>query len=157
VQLYLVQHGRAKTEDEDPERPLTGHGVEDVARVAHHAVAQLGVRPTRVLHSGKTRARQTAEAWGEILDADVEQVDALAPHDDPTIWLERLRSEPDDLMLVGHLPHLDRLAGLLLIGGADRSVVKFRQGGLVGLERTDTGWVVSLVLPPESKPASTPS
>lgn len=149
MQLYLVQHGRAKTENEDPERPLTDQGVEDVAGVANHAVAQLGVRPTRVFHSGKARARQTAEAWGEMLDIDVEQADALAPNDDPTIWLERLRSEPDDLMLVGHLPHLARLAGLLLIGAADRPVVKFRQGGLVGLERTDTGWVVSLLLPPE--------
>jgi phosphohistidine phosphatase len=157
VQLYLVQHGRAKTEDEDPERPLTEQGVEDVARVANHAVAQLGVRPTRVLHSGKTRARQTAEAWGALLDAHVEPADALAPNDDPTIWFERLRSESDDLVLVGHLPHLARLAGLLLIGGADRPVVKFRQGGLVGLERTDTGWVVSLVLPPGSSSASTPS
>ncbi len=151
VQLYLVQHGQAKAENEDPERPLPDQGVEDVARVAHHAVVQPGVRPTRVFHSGKTRARQTAEAWAEILDADVEQVDALAPNDDPTIWLERLRSEPDDLMLVGHLPHLARLAGLLLIGVAEPSVVKFRPGGLVGLERTDTGWVVSVVLPPATK------
>jgi phosphohistidine phosphatase len=157
VQLYLVQHGQAKTEDEDPERPLTDQGVEDVARVANHAVAQLGVRPTRVFHSGKTRARQTAEAWGELLDADVEQDDALAPNDDPTNWLERLRSEPDDLMLVGHLPHLARLAGLLLIGAADRSVVKFCPGGLVGLERTNTGWMVSVVVPPAPGSASTPS
>ena len=157
MQLYLVQHGQAKTEDEDPERPLTDQGVEDVARVANHAVAQLGVRPTRVFHSGKTRARQTAEAWGELLDADVEQDDALAPNDDPTNWLERLRSEPDDLMLVGHLPHLARLAGLLLIGAADRSVVKFCPGGLVGLERTNTGWVVSVVVPPARGSASTPS
>jgi phosphohistidine phosphatase len=157
VQLYLAQHGRAKTEDEDPDRPLTDQGSEDVVRVAHHAVAQLGVRPTRVFHSDKTRARQTAEAWGEMLDVDVEQADALAPNDDPTIWFERLRSEPDDLMLVGHLPHLARLAGLLLIGADDRSVVRFRQGGLVALERTDTGWVVSVVLPPESRSASTPS
>jgi phosphohistidine phosphatase len=148
VQLYLVQHGRAKTEDEDPDRPLTDQGVEDVARVAHHAVAQLGVRPTRVFHSGKTRARQTAEAWGRLLNADVEPADALAPNDDPTIWLERLRSEADDLMLVGHQPHLARLAGLLLIGDADRPVVRFRNGGVVGLERTDTAWVMSVVLPP---------
>ena len=159
VQLSLVQHGQAKTEDEDPDRPLTDQGVEDVASVAHHAVAQLGVRPRRVLHSGKTRARQTAEAWGRLLDADVEPADALAPNDDPTIWLERLRSEPDDVMLVGHLPHLARLASLLLIGAADRPVVRFRQGGLVALERTDTGWVVSVVLPPgikaEPKTAST--
>jgi phosphohistidine phosphatase len=149
VQLFLVQHGRAKTEDEDPERPLTDQGLEDVARVAQYAVARLGAGPTRVLHSGKTRARQTAESWGGLLAADVEPADALAPNDDPTIWIERLRSETHDLMLVGHLPHLARLAGLLLTGAADRSVVGFRQGGLVVLERTDTAWVVSVVLPPE--------
>jgi phosphohistidine phosphatase len=149
VQLFLVQHGRAKTEDEDPDRPLTDQGVEDVARVAQHAVARLGVRPARVLHSGKTRARQSAERWGELLGADVEPTDGLAPNDDPTIWRERLRSETDDLMLVGHLPHLARLAGLLVTGAADRSVVRFRQGALVALEQTDTGWTVSVLLPPE--------
>jgi phosphohistidine phosphatase len=151
VQLYLVQHGQAKTENEDPERPLTDQGLEDVARVAHHAVVQPGVRSARVFHSGKTRARQTAEAWGRLLDADVDQADALAPNDDPTIWVERLRAEADDLMLVGHLPHLARLAGLLLIGTSDQPVVRFRPGGLVGLERTETGWVVSVVLPPETR------
>jgi phosphohistidine phosphatase len=148
VQLFLVQHGRAKTEDEDPDRPLTEQGVEDVAAVAQHAIAQLGVRPARVLHSGKTRARQTAEAWGRLLGVGVEAADALAPNDDPTIWRERLRSEADDLMFVGHLPHLDRLAALLVLGAADRSLVRFRQGALVALERSDTGWMVSVVLPP---------
>jgi phosphohistidine phosphatase len=130
--------------------------------VAHHSVVQLGVRPTRVFHSGKTRARQTAEAWGGLLNADVDQVDALAPNDDPTIWVERLQAEADDLMPVGHLPHLARLAGLLLTGASGRSVIRFRQGGLVALERTDTGWVVSAALPPEggktlAKSASTPA
>ncbi len=53
-------------------------------------------------------------------------------------------------MLVGHLPHLGRLAALRLTGDADSSVIRFRQGGLVGVERTDTGWVVSVVLPPHA-------
>jgi phosphohistidine phosphatase len=149
VQLYLVQHGQAKAENEDPARRLTDQGEEDVAGVAHHAVVQLGVRPLRVVHSGKTRARQTAEIWGELVNADVEEADGLAPNDDPTIWIERLRGEAEDLMVVGHLPHLARLAGLLVTGDSDRSVIRFRQGGLVGLERTDAVWVVSLVLPPE--------
>jgi phosphohistidine phosphatase len=149
VRLYLVQHGQAKAEDEDPERPLTDHGVDDVARVAGDAVGRFGVRAPRVIHSGKTRARQTAEVWGGLLGAGVEQADALAPNDDPTTWIERLDTETDDLVLVGHLPHLARLAGLLLTGVPDRPVVRFRQGGLVGLEHADTGWVVSLVLPPE--------
>lgn len=148
--LFLVQHGQAKAEEDDPERPLTDQGVDDVARVARHAVAQPGMRPTRVFHSGKTRARQTAEIWGGLLGVQVEQADALAPNDDPTIWTERLRAEADDLMLVGHLPHLARLAGLLVIGAAEPPVVRFRPGGLVALERTDTGWVVSVVLPPDS-------
>jgi phosphohistidine phosphatase len=148
VQLTLVQHGQSKTEADDPDRPLTDQGVEDVAAVAQHAITRLGVRPARVLHSGKTRARQTAEAWAQLLAVDAEPVDALAPNDDPTIWLERVRSEAEDLMLVGHLPHLDRLAALLLTGAADRSIVRFRSGGLVVLERTDTGWVVSAVLRP---------
>jgi phosphohistidine phosphatase len=148
VQLYLVQHGQAKTENEDPERPLTDRGAEDVSRVARWAVDELGVRTARVVHSGKTRARQTAEAWCELLGADPEQGDSLAPNDNPATWVERLDTELDDLMLVGHLPHLDRLAASLLIGDADRSLIRFRPGGLVGIERTDGGWIVSMVLPP---------
>lgn len=148
VRLYLVQHGEAKAENEDPERPLTDRGTEDVVRVARWAIEHLGVRPARVVHSGKTRARQTAEAWGERLGATAEQGDALAPKDDPSTWVERLGATVDDLMLVGHLPHLDRLAESLLTGNADSAVVGFSPGGLVGLDRTDARWRISIVLPP---------
>ena len=147
MRLYLVQHGQAKSEDEDPERPLTDKGADDVARVADQAVKQLGVRAERVLHSGKTRARQTAEIWGRLLDVGVAQTDDLGPKDDTTRWVKRLDDEVSDLMLIGHLPHLARLTGLLLTGKPDDSVVRFTPGGLVGLERTDAGWVVAVVLP----------
>ncbi len=53
-------------------------------------------------------------------------------------------------MLVGHLPHLARLAAHLLTGDSDHPVVRFRPGGLVALEPADAGWLVSLVLPPEA-------
>jgi phosphohistidine phosphatase len=151
VKLYLVQHGQAKAEEEDPERPLTSRGFEDVGRVADYARERLGVRPTRVAHSGKLRARQTAEIWGRQLDAVVEQADALSPNDNAKDWAGQLQTEHADLMLVGHLPHLARLAGLLLTGDAARSVIGFRQGGLVGLVPTDAGWVTSLILPPPSE------
>ena len=116
MRLYLVQHGQAKTEEEDPERSLTVDGVDGVGRVARQAVDWLGVRVDRVVHSGKTRARQTAEIWGGLLDSEVEQADALAPNDDSSTWVARLDAQAGDLMLVGHLPHLARLAGLLLTG-----------------------------------------
>ena len=148
--LYLVQHGHAKREDDDPDRTLTDDGVGDVTRVARLAVDRLGTRPRRVVHSGKTRARQTAEIWGGLVEVDPEESDALAPNDDPTTWVRRLATETGDLMLVGHLPHLARLAGSLLTGDPDRQVVAFQQGGLVGLERTDAGWVIALLLPPSA-------
>jgi phosphohistidine phosphatase len=149
MRLYLVQHGQAKSESEDPERRLTSQGLEAVTRVARHSVELFSVRVARVVHSGKTRARQTAEIWSRLCGVDVEQAGDLAPNDDPAIWAERLNVEQDDLMLVGHLPHLARLTGLLLVGTAEHSVVGFQQGGLVGLDQTETGWAVWLVVPPE--------
>jgi len=148
TRLYLVQHGEAMNPEEDPDRPLTDRGATDVRRVAQLAAGARSVAVERVVHSGKTRARQTAEVWGEMLGVPVEVSDGLAPLDDPRIWATRVTAETGDLMLVGHLPHLAKLAGLLLAGDADRSVVAFRQGGLVGLGRGPAGWSVWLVLPP---------
>ena len=148
LRLYLVQHGQAMSEDENPDRPLTERGGAEVLAVAHHAVTALGVRPARVLHSGKTRARQTAEIWADQLGGQAEQADALAPNDDPTVWAGRAGASDDDLMLVGHLPHLGAVAGLLLTGAAGDAVVAFRPGTVVGLERDQHGWAVRLALPP---------
>ena len=150
VMLYLVQHGQAKPEDEDRQRPLSDRGVDDVTRVARWAVDRLDTRPGRVIHSGKTRARQTAGLWGRLVDVDTKEGDGLAPNDDPTTWARRIAADDGDLMLVGHLPHLARLASLLLTGDADRQLIGFQQGGLVALQRTDTGWVVVLLLPPSA-------
>jgi phosphohistidine phosphatase len=148
--LYLVQHGKAKGVEEDPERALTDDGVDNVTRVARLAVDRLGTRPRRVIHSGKTRARQTAEIWGGLVEVDAEESDGLAPNDDPTTWVRRLAADTGDVMLVGHHPHLARLASSLLTGDPDRQVVAFQHGGLVGLERTDAGWVLALLLPPSA-------
>ena len=150
MHLYLVQHGQAKSETEDPDRPITDRGTDEVARVAHQAVDVVGVWPARVVHSGKTRARQTAEVWAGLIGVGVEQADGLAPNDDPTTWAGRLGPSPDDLLLVGHLPHLGRLAALLVSGRPDPPLVRFRPGGLVGLDQADTGWVIWLVVPPEA-------
>jgi phosphohistidine phosphatase len=148
VRLHLVQHGLAAPEAEDPDRPLTEQGVADVTQVAQYAVGQLGVGVNRIIHSGKTRARQTAAIWDRVLQCGVLEADGLAPNDDPMIWAERVATETSDLMLVGHLPHLGRLASLLLAGSSESGEVRFRPGALVQLETTDAGWELTLLLPP---------
>jgi phosphohistidine phosphatase len=148
VRLFLVQHGEAKSEEEDPERPLTGRGARDVRQVIGLATGIGAISVERIVHSGKRRAEQTAAAWGEVLGVPVEAAGGLAPRDDPSTWASRVVSATAEVMLVGHLPHLAKLAGLLVAGDADRLVVAFRPGGIVGLAQGATGWSVVLVLPP---------
>jgi len=143
VRAYLVRHGEAEREEVDPERHLTERGATEVRRVATDAKAALGVAPARIVHSGKARARQTAEIWAETVGADVSEADGLAPNDDPSIWGARLGAGADDVMLVGHLPHLERLAGLLVTGDAERPVAGFPAGGLVVLEHVEDDWRVT--------------
>ena len=58
--LYLVHHAEAAESHVDPQRPLTEAGRRHAERLAGEA-ARRGVRPAAVWHSGKLRARQTAE------------------------------------------------------------------------------------------------
>ena len=51
MRLYLVQHGEAKSEAEDPERSLTMRGEEETRKISG-AAKRLGIRPSRVYHSG---------------------------------------------------------------------------------------------------------
>jgi phosphohistidine phosphatase len=147
VHVYLVRHGEAKHEAIDPERHLTDRGADEVRRIATDAVSHLGVRPKRVFHSRKVRARQTAEIWAGLVGAGLAETDGLAPNDEPSIWAVRLETEGDDVMLVGHLPHLERLAGLLVTADAKQAVAGFGAGGLVGLERKHSGWGVTVARP----------
>jgi len=149
--LYLVQHGEAKREEEDPLRGLTEKGVRDVSRVAAY-VAGIPIKPVRIYHSGKTRAVQTATIFSGALKPPegVVETDALSPTDDPRAWHSRLIEMEDDVMLVGHLPHLGRLAGLLFSGDRGAAAINFKMGGVVCLERDEAGpWQVEWMVIPE--------
>ena len=60
MEIYLVQHGAAKTEAENPQRSLTEGGMRTVERMGEH-LAALALALDRIEHSDKLRARQTAE------------------------------------------------------------------------------------------------
>jgi len=149
--LYLVQHGDAKKEEEDPARPLSENGLRDITRVASY-ISQFGIKVYKIFHSAKLRARQTAEVLsGNLNPAEgMSEVDGLSPMDDPDIWAGRLKDVPDDIILVGHLPHLARLASVLLCGDADRNPVSFRMAGVACLRKDDNGaWSLQWMLTPE--------
>jgi phosphohistidine phosphatase len=51
-------------------------------------------------------------------------------------------------MIVGHLPHLSRLASLLVLGEAEKEVVRFRMGAVVCLARSGESWSIDWTLIP---------
>lgn len=83
MELYLVRHGEAMSEAENPERLLTASGREAVQRVSAVAV-RLGLRPAEIRRSGKRRAAETAEIFAGALGVreHVVAVAGLAPNDD---------------------------------------------------------------------------
>ena len=155
MQLYLVQHGASKSESDDPQRGLTDEGRQTVEQMADH-LSLLGLALDRIEHSEKLRARQTAEIMAERLRPrqGTKQVCGMGPNDYVEPMQNRLRTESDNLMLVGHLPYLSRLAAMLLGVRKDRVVVEFRMGGVVRLDRNESGeWVLHWALTPELLPA----
>jgi phosphohistidine phosphatase len=137
--LILVHHGDAVGPEIDPLRPLSSAGREAVERLAAEAAAR-GARPAVVWHSGKLRAKQTAEAFWRACNAlaEMSATRDLQP-DDPPAWIrDRLRTEPRDLLIAGHFPHLPRLLALL-VGGREDPAGSFPPHGVVALQTTDDG------------------
>src|SRR5207244_6249000 len=105
--LLLVHHGDAVGPEVDSRRPLSAEGSAGVERVAAQAAAR-GAKPDVVWHSGKLRAKQTAEAVWRACNAlaELSATRDLQP-DDPPQWIrDRLRGETRDIAIVGHFPHL---------------------------------------------------
>lgn len=153
MKIYLVQHGEAKSEKEDPERPLTDKGKQEVELVAHY-VSKCGIEVAEILHSSRLRAKQTAELLAQHLSPPqgIREVEGLAPLDDPHVAQELVQGARKPLMIVGHLPHLSRLASLLALGTTDKEIIKFAMGGVICLDYGDNVWSIQWALIPELIP-----
>ena len=139
--LYLIQHGKSLSKEEDPEQGLSSEGLADATRIAEVAKAY-GIRPTAILHSGKKRARQTAEIFARTLCEGEEprEISGINPLDDVTEVAKKLKND-DNQMIVGHLPFMERLTNFLITGSFERLVFKFQNGGIVCLDKSpDSPW-----------------
>ena len=151
MKLYLVQHAQAMQEDEDPTRSLTGYGMDCIRRVAHYASRYLNIDIERIIHSGKKRAIQTAEVLADELKPvkGIEQGQEMNPLSGPWGWVEQLSQFEENIMLVGHLPHLKRLAALLLCQDESKQFLEFQQGGIISFCRNESGiWVLKWMVIP---------
>ena len=150
MNLYLVQHGQSRPEEEDPERRLTDKGIGEVQKVAKF-LSSLKLEVNVVWHSGKPRARQTAELLSEAIGASdrIEQREGLGPKDQVAATKGALEQSGGDVMVVGHLPFLGKLVALLVTGNDENEIVQFQFGSIVCLEQREGGkWKVAWMIRP---------
>ncbi len=157
MKLYLVQHAEAVPAEDNPDRPLSDNGRTDVRRVASFLAGS--VRVGRIIHSPKTRARDTAVLLAQALGPGgvvEEAASGLAPNDATDALARAIAGWSDDAMVVGHLPFMDRLASRLVAGSEEANVAAFQPGTVACLERADGdedsnggGWALAWMVRPE--------
>jgi phosphohistidine phosphatase len=149
--LYLIQHGKSLPKDQDADQGLSAEGIAETQRIANLA-ADHGVAVSQIRHSPKTRARQTAEIFAKALDPErgLQEVGGIKPLDDVAAYAAEI--DPDQhIMLVGHLPFMERMCSYLIIDSIDKPVVKFQNSGVVCLDKDaeSRSWVIRWTLMPK--------
>lgn len=149
MKLYLVQHGEAKSKTEDPDRALNEEGIQNAEKIAAW-MGQTSEKVMEIRHSGKKRAEQTANIFGDHLSPSngVTSASGLNPKDDILPIANMLNEQQDPLMIVGHLPFLNLLTNHLVTGDQHSEVVKFQNAGVVCLIREESRWSVAWVVIP---------
>jgi phosphohistidine phosphatase len=134
--LLLVHHGDAVGPGVDPMRPLSSVGRAATERVAA-AAAHKGAKPDVIWHSGKLRARQTAEFYWKACNpfAPMTAERGLLPDDPPNWMRDRLAGESRSILVASHMPFLQRLLTLLASGAH-----AFPLHGCVALEYDGDVW-----------------
>lgn len=151
--LYLVQHGISAAKDIDPERGLTDQGRAETERIAQVA-GGYGVKVGRIVHSGKKRAAQTASIYHDVLSlkTSLEAVPGLNPLDDVRGFTEGITADAN-LMVVGHMPFMQRLVAYLVAGSAELKIYQFQNSGIVCLDADEQAdgrldWFIKWTLNP---------
>jgi len=149
MKLYIVQHGDALPKDVDAERPLSQNSHLDVQRVAEFR-ARAGIHVDRIVHSGKTRARQTAELIASALGAadSPHPIPGIDPLDSPADFVRTSGEWTADTMVVGHQPFMGKFVSQLIVGDESLSTVCYRPGTVVCVEHDDDGWSIAWMIGP---------
>jgi len=142
MRIYLVRHGEALSRDIDAQRALSEEGRKNIQKMASFLLPH-GWKVGAIYHSDKLRAQQTAEILSTAITPEkgVLLLSGLAPNDPVLPILEKIKTEHQDTMLLGHLPFMEKLASLLLSGDESGIRIPYPPGGILCLQGDfETGW-----------------
>ncbi len=150
MQVYLVQHGEALAKEIDADRSLSPKGESDVAGMAKFLKGIVTVN--KVLHSGKTRARQTAEILADTVskNGNINAVNDINPNDPVEQFATQMDEWTEDTLVVGHLPFMAKLVAQQVSNNEANIITAYQPGSIVCLARDEEGnWQILWMLRPE--------
>ena len=121
MKLYLMQHALAYPAEENPERALSPTGIGQ-AKAAGRGIKRLNLSFDLIVASPKRRSHQTAALIAESVRfpySDILTTEAVLPDRSAQELLTLLQKESAEnhVLVVGHMPHLAKVASALLQGG----------------------------------------
>jgi phosphohistidine phosphatase len=141
--VYLIRHADAVSEEEDPERPLSQKGRDQVAKVCGVLGRLATFAPEQFWHSPLVRSRETAELLrkGLKLASPLVLSPGLEPDDDPRETAARLAAAGRQVAVVGHEPHLGIVASLMVHGPEKAGIYfPFPKAGVLALTPQGKRW-----------------
>lgn len=138
MEIWVMRHAKAEEPGPgtvDEERPLT-RGARRMMRPAARGIARLDPKLDAILTSPLLRARQTAEPVAKALSLrdGLVETESLLPEADPKEVLREIEKRRlGRVLVVGHMPHLGRLLGLLLTGRSN-APIEMKKGAVARIE-----------------------
>ena len=143
MELYLMQHGQALSEEQDTQRHLSPEGKAQIKRTAI-ALKKMSVSFDLIISRPKARTRESAEIVADTLSYslnEIEITDTLNPNSSPEDFIDYLAGFKDRerVFIAGHLPSLHNIALWLLCESCNINI-KFEMGGVsrIDAERLPT-------------------
>jgi phosphohistidine phosphatase len=150
MKLFLVRHGEYIPENINPEKPLSDKGRNDIEKLGQK-LKDKGYKVNEIFHSGKLRAKQTAEILEKhvLMNGEISEQEGLNPDDDIKPWAEKINNYSGDLMLVGHLPFMAKLSSFLINNTENEFTFEFNPGTTAVLSKSPEGkWILEQIFQP---------
>lgn len=158
--LYLMRHAEAAPGSPDRQRPLTPAGRKQAETMAN-LLRRMNIRPAKIWHSARLRAVQTAQIVAATLPCKARALEqpGLEPDSRVKPAVRAIGRSREDLLIVGHEPHMGKLATRLLTGRKTASPLTFAKGAVACLAAGKTGrwtleWLVTAEIAACCEPGS---
>ena len=149
MKLYLVRHGLT-TSTAHAEQTLSETGIQQTQEIGRF-LKQSGIEIDEILHSEKWRAKQTAQIIGQVVAPDLSLIQStgLKPDDPIEPLIHEIATFDRNVMIVSHLPFLEKLLTTLTLGTETLCPIDFCGSCVVCLQGTGHIWQIAWVVSPQ--------